>query len=71
MGFFHEGHLDLMRRSVQECGVTVVSLFVNPLQFGPKEDLARYPRDLRRDAALAKSVGVDVLFVPCYYVIIV
>lgn len=64
MGYFHEGHLDLMRRSVKENGITVVSLFVNPTQFGPQEDLARYPRDLKRDAALARGVGVDLLFVP-------
>jgi pantoate--beta-alanine ligase len=64
MGYFHDGHLELMRRSVKESDITVVSLFVNPLQFGPKEDLARYPRDLKRDAALVKSVGVDILFIP-------
>jgi pantoate--beta-alanine ligase len=64
MGYFHDGHLDLMRRSVKDTDVTVVSLFVNPLQFGPREDLARYPRDLKRDAALAKSAGVDIIFVP-------
>lgn len=64
MGYFHEGHLSLMRRARRECGRVVVSLFVNPLQFGPQEDFERYPRDLDRDAALAKEVGVDVLFVP-------
>jgi pantoate--beta-alanine ligase len=64
MGYFHEGHLTLMRQSKRENDVTVVSLFVNPTQFGPKEDLAKYPRDLRRDAKMASSVGVDVLFVP-------
>lgn len=64
MGYFHNGHLTLMRRAHAENDVTVVSLFVNPTQFGPKEDLQQYPRDLERDAALAESVGVDVLFVP-------
>ncbi|NLE64692.1 MAG: pantoate--beta-alanine ligase [Elusimicrobia bacterium] len=64
MGYFHEGHLSLMRQSVRENDVTVVSLFVNPTQFGPKEDLARYPRDLGRDSRMAREVGVDILFVP-------
>jgi pantoate--beta-alanine ligase len=64
MGYFHEGHLSLMRQAKKENDVVVVSLFVNPIQFGPKEDLAKYPRDLKRDAAMARSVGVDALFVP-------
>jgi len=64
MGYFHAGHLSLMQKARQENDVVVVSLFVNPIQFGPREDLAKYPRDLRRDAAMARSVGVDVLFVP-------
>jgi pantoate--beta-alanine ligase len=64
MGAFHEGHLSLMRRARAECGLVVASLFVNPAQFGPAEDLSRYPRDLPRDTALAESVGVDVLFTP-------
>jgi pantoate--beta-alanine ligase len=64
MGYFHEGHLSLMRRAVSDNDVTVVSLFVNPLQFGPKEDLSRYPRDLKRDAAMAATTGVDILFAP-------
>lgn len=64
MGYFHEGHLTLMRRAVKENAHCVVSLFVNPIQFGPLEDLARYPRDLARDTRLARSAGVDVLFVP-------
>jgi pantoate--beta-alanine ligase len=64
MGAFHQGHLSLMRASVSECDVTVVSLFVNPAQFGPHEDLARYPRDEGRDAELAEKLGVDLLFVP-------
>jgi pantoate--beta-alanine ligase len=64
MGAFHEGHLSLMRRARADCDVVVVSLFVNPAQFGPNEDLGTYPRDEARDAALAEAVGVDVLFVP-------
>jgi pantoate--beta-alanine ligase len=64
MGAFHEGHLELMRRARRECDRVVVSIFVNPLQFGPAEDLERYPRDLDRDAELAAGVGVDWLFAP-------
>ncbi len=64
MGYFHEGHLSLMRRAKAECDLCVVSLFVNPTQFGPSEDFQRYPRDFARDAALAESVGVDLLFAP-------
>jgi pantoate--beta-alanine ligase len=64
MGYFHEGHLSLMRRARQDCDVVVVSLFVNPAQFGPGEDLDAYPRDEARDAALAEAEGVDLLFTP-------
>ncbi len=64
MGYFHEGHLNLMRRAKAECDLCVVSLFVNPTQFGPSEDFQRYPRDFARDAAMAESVGVDLLFAP-------
>jgi len=64
MGYFHEGHLSLMRRGRAECERLVVSLFVNPAQFGPQEDLARYPRDWERDRRLAEAEGVDVLFAP-------
>ncbi len=64
MGYFHEGHLSLMREGRRRGDVLVVSLFVNPIQFGPKEDLNQYPRDLERDKALAQKEGVDVLFVP-------
>jgi len=64
MGYFHEGHLSLMRRAKAECDLCVVSLFVNPTQFGPSEDFLRYPRDFARDAAMAESVGVDLLFAP-------
>ncbi len=64
MGFFHEGHLSLMRAARAENDVVVVSLFVNPTQFGPGEDLDAYPRDEQRDAELAEAEGVDVLFTP-------
>jgi pantoate--beta-alanine ligase len=64
MGAFHAGHLELMRRARAENDVVVVSLFVNPAQFGPSEDLATYPRDEASDAAQAAELGVDVLFAP-------
>jgi pantoate--beta-alanine ligase len=64
MGAFHEGHLQLMRRAREGCDWVVVSLFVNPTQFAQGEDFEKYPRDLKRDAALAESVGVDLLFTP-------
>jgi pantoate--beta-alanine ligase len=64
MGFLHEGHLSLLETLRPQCDTLLMSLFVNPLQFGPTEDLSRYPRDLERDAALAESVGVDVVFAP-------
>ncbi len=64
MGFLHEGHLSLMRRAKAECGAAAVSIFVNPTQFGPHEDLARYPRDLARDLALLEGVGADLVFTP-------
>lgn len=64
MGALHEGHLTLMRRAREHCDFVVVSLFVNPAQFTEAADLARYPRDETRDAQLAESVGVSVLFAP-------
>jgi pantoate--beta-alanine ligase len=64
MGFLHEGHASLMRAAAAECDEVVSSIFVNPLQFAPTEDLAAYPRDLERDTALAEASGVDVLFIP-------
>jgi pantoate--beta-alanine ligase len=64
MGAFHEGHLSLFRAAREECETVVVSLFVNPTQFGPAEDIDRYPRDEARDAGLAEDAGVDLLFVP-------
>jgi pantoate--beta-alanine ligase len=64
MGFFHAGHLSLMEYGRTIGDRLVVSLFVNPAQFGPQEDLARYPRDLERDARLAREAGVDVVYAP-------
>jgi pantoate--beta-alanine ligase len=64
MGYFHEGHLSLMRQAREDCDVVVVSLFVNPTQFGPGEDLDSYPRDEARDAELAEREGVDLLWTP-------
>jgi pantoate--beta-alanine ligase len=64
MGYLHEGHLSLVDEARQRAGAVVMTIFVNPLQFGPREDLARYPRDLPRDRALAAARGVDALFVP-------
>lgn len=64
MGFLHEGHLALVDAARQRCPCVVMSIFVNPLQFGPTEDLSRYPRDLEGDATKAGSRGVDLLFVP-------
>jgi len=64
MGHFHEGHLSLMRRAREDADFVVVSLFVNPAQFEESGDLAAYPRDEQRDAALAAGEGVDLLFVP-------
>ena len=64
MGALHEGHLSLVRRAAAECDVVVVTVFVNPLQFGAGEDLARYPRDLERDRTVAAAAGVRHLFAP-------
>jgi pantoate--beta-alanine ligase len=64
MGYFHEGHISLMKASKRECDITVLSIFVNPIQFGPKEDLKKYPRNLKRDFKMARSVGVDIVFYP-------
>lgn len=64
MGFLHEGHLSLVRHVKARADVTVVSIFVNPTQFGPGEDFARYPRDLARDGDLLSREGVDVVFAP-------
>ena len=64
MGALHEGHLCLVDEARRQADSVVMSVFVNPLQFGPGEDLARYPRNLERDRALARERGVDLLFVP-------
>lgn len=64
MGALHEGHLSLIRRCRSDCDVVVASVFVNPAQFGPGEDLDRYPRDLDRDSRLLEAAGADILFAP-------
>lgn len=64
MGYLHAGHQSLIRRSVEECDRTVVSIFVNPTQFGPNEDLEAYPRDLERDTLLCDTTGADLIFNP-------
>ncbi len=64
MGYLHEGHLSLARRSKAECASTVASIFVNPTQFGPSEDLSKYPRDLERDLRLLEALGVDLVWTP-------
>ena len=64
MGYLHEGHLALVDEARRRADAVIISIFVNPLQFGPVDDLARYPRDLPRDRALASARGVDALFVP-------
>jgi pantoate--beta-alanine ligase len=64
MGYLHEGHLSLVRRSLRDCDHTVVSIFVNPMQFGPGEDFERYPRNEARDLALLEADRVDAVFTP-------
>ncbi len=64
MGCLHEGHVSLLRAARAECDVVVMSLFVNPTQFGPGEDLDRYPRDEERDARVAAEAGVDIVYAP-------
>lgn len=64
MGYLHEGHAALIRQAAAECAHAVVSVFVNPLQFGPNEDLERYPRDLERDESICAAAGAQVLFAP-------
>ncbi|MDD5291559.1 MAG: pantoate--beta-alanine ligase [Candidatus Omnitrophica bacterium] len=63
MGYFHEGHLSLIRRAREDCDIVVVSIFVNPLQFGPKEDLKGYPRNIKKDISLCRNYA-DILFCP-------
>jgi len=64
MGYLHEGHLTLVRSAKKQADIVIVSIFVNPLQFGPKEDFSRYPRDLERDLALLQEEGVNCVFAP-------
>ena len=64
MGFFHEGHLSLMREGRRRGDLLIVSLFVNPTQFGPHEDFKNYPRDFKKDRKMAEEVGTDILFAP-------
>ncbi len=64
LGFLHEGHLSLIRRARRLCRIVVVSIYVNPTQFGPREDFQTYPRDPRGDSLKAKALGVDYLFIP-------
>lgn len=64
MGALHNGHLSLIKKSVETCDKTVVSIFVNPIQFGPSEDLDKYPRTLDADLELCKNIGADIVFAP-------
>src|SRR5680860_870497 len=64
MGYLHEGHISLVDAARRDCDTVTVSIFVNPLQFSPSEDLASYPRDLDRDVALLAVAGADVVFAP-------
>jgi len=64
MGYLHEGHMSLVKAAREQCDVVVISIFVNPAQFGPGEDLDRYPRDIERDKRVSEGCGVDVVFFP-------
>src|SRR4030042_432783 len=64
MGYLHKGHTSLIKRARAECSKVFVSIFVNPIQFGPKEDLARYPRNFKRDCSFCEKAGADYIFFP-------
>ncbi len=64
MGYLHEGHMSLVKAAKKHTDVVIMSIFVNPIQFGPKEDFKKYPRDIKRDEALAAETGVDIIFCP-------
>jgi pantoate--beta-alanine ligase len=64
MGYLHDGHLSMVRAAKKHTDVVVMSIFINPLQFGPKEDFEKYPRDLKHDEEMAREAGVDVIFYP-------
>ncbi len=64
MGCLHEGHLSLIKTSIAECDATVVSIFVNPIQFSPNEDFNSYPRNIELDKKILQTIGIDVLFNP-------
>jgi pantoate--beta-alanine ligase len=64
MGALHDGHLTMMKQSIAEQGITIISVFVNPLQFGPNEDFDAYPRQIEQDVAMVKEIGVDYVFYP-------
>src|SRR3990167_5424319 len=64
MGFLHEGHASLVKKARKDTDYVIVSIFVNPAQFGPREDFKKYPRDLKRDLGICKIEGADIIFVP-------
>jgi pantoate--beta-alanine ligase len=64
MGALHDGHLTMMKQSIAEQDITIISVFVNPLQFGPNEDFDAYPRQIEQDVAMVKDIGVDYVFYP-------
>lgn len=64
MGYLHDGHLSLMKKAKEECDIVIVSIYVNPTQFGPNEDLESYPRDFEKDKELCEKMGIDMIFFP-------